>query len=201
MREIPGELMRCFVEIDIPKSIKDYLSGKAERIKSLERPDDAYTVNITKEENLHVTVAFLGEINEKRTEEVIKKLSKIAGNYKPFECTLSKIEAIPKKSPRVIWVSLDESNTLSKLTEEIKQALMLKSEDRKFAPHITIARVKTKRFNKSTRNLPVLMDLFNNLKIEPLKFEVREIKIMQSILKKEGPEYVLIKSILLESNK
>ncbi|VVB60727.1 RNA 2',3'-cyclic phosphodiesterase [uncultured archaeon] len=261
--------MRCFIEIDIPQSIKEYLSGKAERIKSMERPDNAYSFSITKKENLHITIAFLGEISENRVDAVIKKVSEIAGNYRPFECTLSKIEVIPKKRPRVIWVSLDESNTLSKLSEEIKEALMVKGENKEFAPHrrsiaspelpyfrsssssiaglsfsrafaphrhsisvasnssrshansklsspsqlvncwkcravvphITLARIKIKKFSKSIRNLPIRMDLFDNTKIEPLKFEVRELKIMQSILKKEGPEYTLIKSIPIKNNK
>ncbi|MBU4300188.1 MAG: RNA 2',3'-cyclic phosphodiesterase [Nanoarchaeota archaeon] len=182
--------MRCFIEIDVPDINKSYILENMMRIKNT---STGYDFRITKKENLHITLAFLGEINEKTLSEIIKKVSEIAKSFCSFECIFSKIEPIPAKFPRIIWITLDENITLSKLYEELKKALMLENEHGSFKAHITAARLNPDSKGKKIINI-------NKKGIEPLKFRVSELKIMKSILKSDGPEYIVIESIHLAKN-
>lgn len=187
--------MRCFIEIDTPESIKRYL---LETITGLKKACEnaGYDFNIVKKENIHVTLAFLGETGERDIGRIVKKASEIAEKYEGFECRISKIEAVPARFPRMIWASLDRIDALRNMYAELRQALKLEDEGREFAPHITLARLKS-RGAVNPRRITAAVRAINTAE---MKFQVRELKIMQSILKKEGPEYVLIKSIPLGKN-
>lgn len=62
VNHIEGEFMRCFIEIDVPDNIKEYIF---ERITQIKNASIGYDFRVVKKENLHVTLAFLGEIDEK----------------------------------------------------------------------------------------------------------------------------------------
>jgi len=183
--------MRCFIEIDLPDTVKSYVIEKVMQIKSA---STGYDFRIVKKENLHVTLAFLGEIDEKTLEEIIKKTSAVAGKFCGFECSLSKIEAFPAKSPRMIWITLNENIAFSNLYEELKKALTLENEHAGFKAHITAARLKPD--SKAKKAI-----IIRKTETEPLKFQVRELKIMKSTLKSDGPEYAVMKSIHLANRR
>ncbi len=184
--------MRCFIEIDVPESIKAYLIEKITHIKNTSK---GYDFRITKKENIHVTLAFLGEVNENALEDVIKNTSEIARKFDCIECSLSKIEAVPAKFPRMIWISLNNNQELSKLYEGLKKALMFENEHGRFKAHITIARIKP---HGNANNTNTVLNIGKN-DINHLKFRVSELKLMKSTLKSEGPEYDVIKSIPLDN--
>lgn len=183
--------MRCFIEIDIPDNIKSYI---LEKVTQLKNASTGYDFRIVKKENLHLTLAFLGEIDEKKLEETIKTVSEIIKTVGGFECNLSKIEAVPAKCPRMIWITLDENNALSELCEELKGALMLENEHGGFKAHITAARLKPYSRAKKAA-------IISKTETEPLKFLVGEIRIMKSVLKSDGPEYTMMKSIQLNNKR
>ncbi len=169
--------MRCFIEIDIPESIKATLSDVANRINK-ETPESSGFLSITKKENLHVTLAFLGEIDENNIDGIIKTASGIAKKFSEFKCTISKIEAVPEKYPRMIWASLDENKALSGLYKELSRALLPESKkENDFAAHITLVRIKNGADIKARQEITKSTEHVN---IAPLNFPVRELKLMQS---------------------
>lgn len=183
--------MRCFIEIDIPDNIKAYIGEKVTQIKN-ENASTEYDFRIVKKENLHITLAFLGEIDEKTLDKTIKKVSETTKAFGSFECSLSKIEAVPAKYPRRIWITLNENIALSKLYEKLKKALMLENDHAGFKAHITAARLRPEPDSKANKII-----IINKNELGLLKFQVNELKIMKSVLKNEGPEYSTIKSIPL----
>lgn len=101
------------------------------------------------EENLHLTLKFLGEVKEERIKEISKILRELSRRFKKFEFSLKNIGAFPDKhSPRVIWVGAEEGREeMIELQKEIEEELVslgFKKEARGFHPHLTIARVKRK---------------------------------------------------------
>ena len=62
--------MRVFISLNIPKEIK-------KEIKKIQNKLPEFNGKITEENNLHLTLKFLGEISEQRVEEIRKKLRKI----------------------------------------------------------------------------------------------------------------------------
>ncbi len=192
--------MRCFIEIDLPESIKEYIEEKITQIMPIKNRTSRHIFMPVKKKNLHITLAFLGEIDEKELKTVIKNVSETIKKFDVFECSLSKIEAFPEKFPRMIWISLNESKELSELYNELKKALMLRDEHGGFKAHITAARIRPGKPARISANNRINIRT-SEIKIEPLKFSVKEIKIMQSILKNEGVEYNIIKSIPLGTKK
>jgi len=125
--------MRLFVAIEIDDKIKEKI---AETCKEL--------IEKSSLEKLHITLKFIGEVEDDKIDQVIKALEKI--NFEPFEIDFKGVGAFPNQNfIRVVWVGC-ESKKLSELSEKIENALanFCKKEKRPFSGHVTIARPKRK---------------------------------------------------------
>jgi 2'-5' RNA ligase len=174
--------MRTFVSINIEdreliKKIKDV----AHEVRN-----DEYGINLTKDENLHFTLKFLGEINEKEKEEIINNLSKIS--LKSFSIRLKGLGVFPDLNYiRIIWIGA-ESHELMQLAEEVdKNTIRIKSNE-KFVPHLTIARVKAVRNKEGLRERIIKFS-----KIDLGSYMVDKFYLMESKLLPEGPIYEPLK--------
>ncbi|MDH5682943.1 MAG: RNA 2',3'-cyclic phosphodiesterase [candidate division WOR-3 bacterium] len=173
-------MMRSFIAIEIPKGVRD---GISKIIADFKKSD--YPVRWVANENLHLTLVFLGEVAEKFLDEVKEQLASVAKLVKPFEANLNGLGAFPsQRSPRVIWIGMDKGkNEVSDLQVKIEQALGtigFKPEDRKFHPHLTIGRVKG--FIKDASKI------FENNYTSP-DLPVNSIVLFKSTLRPEGPIY------------
>ena len=135
--------MRAFIAIELSEEIKETLA----QIQSHLKYSGADVKWITPG-NIHLTLKFLGEIDEKKCEGIKAALDEIAKSTKPFEISLKDIGAFPKIDyPRVIWVGLDkgakESTDLAKKIDEALAKLGFQEETRPFAAHLTIGRVRS----------------------------------------------------------
>ncbi|MFP3224518.1 MAG: RNA 2',3'-cyclic phosphodiesterase [Nitrososphaeria archaeon] len=174
--------MRTFVSINIEdreliKKIKDV----AHEVRN-----DENGINLTKDENLHFTLKFLGEINEKEKEEIINNLSKIS--LKSFSIRLKGLGVFPDLNYiRIIWIGA-ESQELMQLAEEVdKNTIRIKSNE-KFVPHLTIARVKAVRNKEGLRDRIIKFS-----KIDLGSYMVDKFYLMESKLLPEGPIYEPLK--------
>ena len=94
--------MRTFIAIEISEEIKNILAQIESHLIYA-----GADVKWVKPENVHLTLKFLGEIDEKKAAEVTAILDSIARMTKPFELNVKDIGAFPKiEHPRVIWVGL-----------------------------------------------------------------------------------------------
>ena len=95
-------------------------------------------------EQQHLTLRFIGELDNGRLEEVAEALALIEGA--PFELGLQGLGHFPPRGePQVLWVGVAKSPELARLKRRIDRALAtvsLPPESRKFAPHVTIARIR-----------------------------------------------------------
>jgi len=133
---------------------------------------------------LHFTLMFLGEINEPMLDSIKSKL--VDMKFDPIQVTYTGIGAFPSsKSPRVIWVGVDNAATprLIQLAKEVEarlSALGFRS-DKPFAPHITLFRVKDRI--KDSQNI---MEYKNRVFGNDL---LNEVKVKKSDLLPSGPVY------------
>lgn len=163
--------MRLFISIDLPNEIEDYLFKLQDHL-----------TNVNKTNSFHLTLKFLGEIND--PDQVIDNLTKIKSEL--FELKLSKIGVFPnKKNIRVIWVGVETQQLLFELAKKIDTVLDLKR-DFDFHPHVTLARV-----NKKIE--------FPEINIEPKSFLINEFVLYQSTLTYQGPIYNIIKKFKLKN--
>ena len=132
--------MRIFTAIDLPSASLLRL----ERLLSALRPEAQ--INWSPLYNLHITTKFIGQWPEERLPELTAALSSLLP-CEPFPVELKGTGWFPnRRSPRVLTVGVNGGEALVDLarrTEEKLQTLGIPKEDRKFRPHLTLARIKS----------------------------------------------------------
>lgn len=184
---------RIFIAINLPEGVKKVLSSY--QLKWPELP-----VRWVKKNSLHITLAFLGYIREEEITSTLEIVKDTASKQEPFFISLRKICYGPsdKKPPRMIWVEGQNSEELGKLQRNLNDALLglspgLKNEtNRAYTPHITLGRLKQWEF----RAIEIEERPEVNEEID-LSFEINSVDVMESHLKRGGPEYTILESIFL----
>lgn len=164
--------MRTFIALEISEEIREVLAQIESHLKYA-----GADVKWVTPGNIHLTLKFLGEVDEGRIEKIKAILDKIGKQTKPFEITIKDIGAFPKIDlPRVIWVGLDkgaaESAELAKRIEDELSKLGFDKEDRPFTAHLTIGRVR------SPKNKLALKERMQSLSFE---LKARSSKIVSSV--------------------
>lgn len=190
--------MRTFIAIELSPDLKKRLASLEEQLKSSEAD-----VKWVKPENIHLTLKFLGEIDEKQLEEVSKIIQEAANKNKSFYIRLASPGAFPKlNTPRVIWVGIDkgdsETKQIAKVLEEEIVKVGIPQESRPFSTHITLGRVRSgKNCEKLVKNLEYLA---NNSPQDSPEFMVTKITLFQSTLTPSGPVYEVLKEAHFQNN-
>ena len=186
--------MRTFIAIELPPEIHSALAELQNELMG-SRAD----VKWVKPENIHLTLKFLGEIDERQLTAVIRILEETAQSQPAFSVSLSSLGAFPKlEHPRVIWVGINRaSEKIRKIAEMLEEKISLiglTREERPFASHVTIGRVRSALHRG---------ELVNQLKTARLKegqeFLVTKLTLFQSILSAQGPAYTLLKEANLKA--
>ncbi len=185
-------LHRVFIAINFPEDIKEKLFNFSNRYPNL-------PARWVKKENIHITLSFLGNLDDDQLVETIETVKEVAARHNPISIKLNKICYGPPKKfpPRMVWVEGEEDNDLSRLHTDLEDTLFNLSsyqykikENRIFSFHITLARIRSFEFRQLGENIEVNEDL-------NLNFEVDAIQVVESQLKKTGPKYTLLESISL----
>lgn len=146
----------------------------------------------------HLTLCFLGSIEDNRFKMIGDSLENIVKNYNPFVIKLGGLGVFPNvQRPRIIWIGV-EGKELIKLGEEVNREMKrlgFKIEDRKFSPHLTVGRVKF-----VSKDLPQkLKKIIQSPHVHSrgVSCRIEKIEIMESILNSEGPIYKVVTSMNL----
>lgn len=179
---------RIFIAINLPEDIKKELASYAEKWPEL-------PAKWTSKENLHITLEFLGDLTDVEIADACKIVSEAAKRHGSFSINLNKILYGPPKKdpPRMVWAEGEKSDELSNLKEDLQENLLEKTsyrpEGRGFVPHITLARIKEWEFRKiEPEERPEINENID------LVFTVESIEVMESELKKGGPQYTILES-------
>jgi len=175
--------MRAFIAIELSDEMKDELSRLQDKLK----PADS-DVKWVKPENSHLTLKFLGDIDDDVLGKIKNILDDIARANKVFNMTLFKAGAFPNLNRiRVIWVGIDESSSsiheIAKSLEAKLEGIGFLKEDRPFSAHLTLGRVR------SGKNKEKLKDLLNSVEVQTVNASVDHITLFQSTLTQKGPIY------------
>ncbi|MFA6320872.1 MAG: RNA 2',3'-cyclic phosphodiesterase [Candidatus Omnitrophota bacterium] len=135
--------MRTFIAIELSDEIKTALAQTQSHLKYSNAD-----VKWVDKDNIHLTLKFLGEIDEAKCMHIKSILDDIARSVKPFEISLKDTGAFPDMDhPRVVWVGLDkgavESTELAAKIDEELSKIRFDKELRPFAAHLTIGRVRS----------------------------------------------------------
>lgn len=181
------EKKRLFIALNLPKEVKE----EAEKIiKKLAGQTKA--VKWVKSEGLHLTLHFLGYLDDRQTEQIKLVMQSFTGKFGQFNFILDNLQAFPDlQRPRVIFLKCRQTNgkTVFKLQQLLGQKLRqlgFNIDQRIWQPHLTLGRIKEK----------------GNWRITPLvtaktAFVINTFELMQSTLKPDGAYYQLVTSLKL----
>jgi 2'-5' RNA ligase len=169
--------LRIFIAALIPLEIKLAINHYVESIKP-----HWEGVRWESREKFHLTLKFLGEVDESKLSDVEKTLRLGVKGVSPFEMAITGFGGFPSlRRPRVLFVDLSDNNELLKFQLELEEGLEhigFARENRKFTSHITVGRTKGHSSVRESFPSP-----------DPLSFKISEIAIMRSILHKKGAEH------------
>ncbi len=176
-------LMRIFIAIELPEEIRSALAALQDDL-SRARAD----VGWTKPDNQHLTLKFLGEVEEQRIGQIAPACQSAIIGATPFTVSIKDTGAFPNlRQPRVLWAGLAEGITelreLHTRLDEQLSALGFEKEARVFKPHLTLGRVK------SAKNTAILISRLTAYRLPLLSFTAREIVVMRSQLDPAGSIY------------
>jgi 2'-5' RNA ligase len=188
--------MRAFIAIELPQEIKDSLARLQQKLK-LAGAD----VKWVEPKNIHLTLKFLGEIDEQAQNRIIVKLEEISCAAKKFVISLASCGAFPNtNSPRVIWQGIEqgdkEVSAIATAIETQLESIGIPKENREFSSHITLGRTR------SSKNRQELAQAISEFSLKPLKdkFPASKITLFKSILTPRGPIYETIREFPLSGS-
>ncbi|OPY25743.1 MAG: 2',5' RNA ligase family [Methanocella sp. PtaU1.Bin125] len=181
-------MIRAFVAVNLEQSIRDRI-GEAEKdfdIKGIKPVDPAL---------IHVTMKFLGNVEESRVDEIAAALGKV--KVPPFTARIRSIGGFPNaRSPRVIWIGAEPGETFAEMNRQVEDALAGIGFERegRFKPHVTIGRVKFPD-PAQKQKLPLLFEKYRDFDAGAMR--VDRLHLMKSTLSPKGPKYEALREISL----
>ena len=185
-------MKRIFIAVEIVPG-KEFISIFSLLSKMFENE----RVKWVEQSNIHITLAFLGDIRIDLIQTISGMLEKKCGGSGSFELFLRGLGLFKNmKDPRIIWAGIDSSEKLVTLHRTILTGLGecgIKIEERLFEPHITLGRI---RELKNPELIRKFIEEFRETEIQ--KVVVTEVILYESILLPSGPVYKPINKISLQ---
>jgi len=143
---------RLFVGIPLSSQLRKRLTQEMETW-----PKEA--ILRTMEENLHITLFFLGFIQEEEVGEICRRVGEVCKDIESFELQFTGIKLMKSEvSPKMIWLTGEASDELRRVLERIEKAFSsFVSERKTYRPHITLAKIKKSKWLK-LENKPELKE-------------------------------------------
>jgi 2'-5' RNA ligase len=134
--------IRTFIALDLDEAILDALGEVRAKLD-----DPSAKIRWTGRSNIHVTMQFLGDVEEGMTSEVCERAGRTARQVQPFDFEIRGVVCVPSAGQiRMVWANvLDPTGEMLKLHDALAselKALGFEPEKRRFKPHLTLARIK-----------------------------------------------------------
>ena len=184
-------MMRLFIALPLPSRIENELAEIQIRLKA-----QGGNVKWVQSKNIHLTIRFLGETDEKLVEPISTEMDSIAASFAPVETVLTSLGAFPNLNrPRVIWAGLsggiDIMSDLAKNMERAVRRLGFEPEKKRFKAHLTLGRVRDRG------NLDDLMAFMRSLEVKEVPFRFEQLVLFKSTLTPKGPIYDRLHEVTL----
>jgi len=134
-------MLRLFIALPVEPTVKQFLAETITRLR-----DIGGNVKWVDPKNVHLTVKFLGDTDEKLMKQIAEKMDKIASRNQPIDCTLDRLGAFPNlRRPRVFWAGMTSAEGVMETLKHMAGAVDLavsklgfERESRPFKSHLTL---------------------------------------------------------------
>jgi len=181
--------VRCFVALNLSSELRSRLAWIQDQLKAA-----AAEVSWVNPENIHLTLKFLGEVEEARLPAVRVTVQEALQGEEGVWAMVAGLGAFPPSGPpRVIWAGIRAGGEdLARLQARIEAALErigFPRESRRFTPHLTLGRMR------SSRGSPALLELISSHRgVELGILEAESVELMESRLHPSGAIYTVLES-------
>jgi 2'-5' RNA ligase len=168
-------MIRLFVALSLPETVKRQLAMLQGGVPGARWSTD---------EQLHLTLRFIGEVDEGQARDIDETLSTIEHSVFPLE--LAGVGEFGGKNPHMLWAGTRPNEKLMNLQRKIETALQrlgLAPESRKYTPHVTVARLRGTPMAK-LREFLSAHALFSSL-----EFRIENFALYSSQLSSHGSIY------------
>lgn len=184
-------MIRSFLAIDLPGALREEI----ERLQSRLRRAGA-DVKWTRPASVHLTLKFLGSVEEGMIEPLARSAGQAAAAHSPLTLKVDGTGVFPgRKKARVVWLGLaGDVDGLAALAGDIEVAAEgfgFKPEKRPFRPHLTLGRFR------SGRGRDELLSGLDRLDLRRVEFIAREVVLFKSDLKPTGAVYTALQRLPL----
>ena len=181
--------LRAFIAVELPTAMLQRLGTEIAKLQELE---GGRAIRWVESEAIHLTLQFLGEIDDRTAGLIAGSLDEVCANYARMSLEVGGLGGFPNLNrPRVIWIGIREPDrSLSKLQSEIEGGVSkvgMDAEDRTYHPHLTLGRL---RREASQSELRLLGDQLQAIRIADLgSVQAEGVSLMRSELTGSGAVY------------
>ncbi|HEX4682250.1 MAG TPA: RNA 2',3'-cyclic phosphodiesterase [Gemmatimonadaceae bacterium] len=187
--------MRLFLAINLSHEVRREIVAATAPLR-----DAAPELSWVQEPALHLTLKFLGDVEDERRAGLESAIAHVAGRHRELLMTLGGIGSFPNfRRARVVWLGVGQDPRLELLHHDVEVAceqVGFELDGRAFRPHLTLARIRDplpedrlRVLSRAARQTDYRTD-----------FIVRSIDLMQSQLSPAGSQYTTVLSAALRSS-
>ncbi|WP_447977007.1 RNA 2',3'-cyclic phosphodiesterase [Candidatus Nitrospira bockiana] len=195
-------MIRAFIAVELDEPLRTAIARVQASLKrELGAASREARIQWVRPEAVHVTLKFLGDVDEPRIQPVATALSEALSRKAAFALEVGGYGVFPDaREPRVLWVGLSgEVSRLVGLAQEVERAVVplgFDAERKPFTPHLTLARIKdgARQTGRALTDLGILKTA------SPIgRLDISMVSLMKSELKPSGSVYTRLASIPLVS--
>ncbi len=183
--------MRIFIGIRLSEQAHEDIEKALKPFRKIHTP-----IKWTKQENVHLTLKFIGEIPDEKYSPIESVLDNTDFNTGPFDLKISGFGKFGRgRDLNIFWVGIEKNEKLDSIYRKIENALAkigIEKEKRPFTPHITLGR------NKKQFEFKPIFDLLDASANQPVTTSpVASFQVFRSELRPAGPVYTVLKEVRL----
>jgi 2'-5' RNA ligase len=191
-------MTRTFIALEMNDAQQRHLSEVIQQV-ALSFP----SIRWVNPESIHLTLAFLGELDDERLEKAIEAAQEAAQQAVPFSYRLTQLGAFgPPHAPRVIWMGIEEpTGKLERVYRALNRELRARRfevERRPFSPHLTLARVKAPLDLVAQQDLQDLLQSKQQGLTTNEAYTITSLHVMKSELSRGGAQYTCPQECLFQ---
>ncbi|TWU42037.1 RNA 2',3'-cyclic phosphodiesterase [Novipirellula artificiosorum] len=188
------QTIRSFIAVPLSLQVA---ANAARLVEKLSEPNDG--IRWVPTDNLHLTLKFLGEVDNTEIPAVCDVIRSVTSSYEPFELDFAGVGGLPSLDrPRVLCVHVtDPTGALCDIVAKLEKKLAelrFKPEPRDYRPHLTLGRTKGGS-RRASNEVVAKMSQYAEQKLGQM--EVDAVELIASFLEKRGPSYQVMDTVEL----